>query len=358
MRGRRRRRSRRPTPCRCSERRAWSAGGRRSSCRPRCGQAARAPSRRGRSGRGRAVPRARRSACRAPARGPRGRGRGCDCRWYVVCLSRTSYVDDSSTLYEVSSEVSQTIWDRPEPGARRAAYTREQIALAAIAIADAEGFKAVSMRRVAAELGAGTMTLYHYVRNKGELIDLIDDAIMGELLIEDGEMPADWREALGEISRRTKAAFLRHPWTIEIPPGTEGGPNGVKHFDQTLAALAGTGLGPMERLELSALVDDYVFGFSLRHNRVVAMVEGGPAGLAERASDVVRGRWSELIRERIAALSADEYPHVHEMFTGRDPVDVITEMIEGAFSEDRFERGLELLLDGIERRIERDSGAA
>src|SRR6476620_10056298 len=60
----------------------------------------------------------------------------------------------------------QPIWARPEPGERRPAYTRERIAETAIAIADAEGFDAVSMRRIASELGAGTMTLYYYVRTK------------------------------------------------------------------------------------------------------------------------------------------------------------------------------------------------
>src|SRR5215207_5547112 len=66
------------------------------------------------------------------------------------------------------------IWARPEPGERRPAHTREKIAETAIAIADAEGFEAVSMRRIAAELGAGTMTLYHYVRTKDELVALMD----------------------------------------------------------------------------------------------------------------------------------------------------------------------------------------
>src|SRR6185436_15098966 len=97
-----------------------------------------------------------------------------------------------------------SIWERPEPGARRPRYTREQIARTALAIADAEGFEAVSMRRVASELGAGTMTLYHYVRNKDELIELMDDAMMSELIVPDDEMPSDWREALTAIARRSR----------------------------------------------------------------------------------------------------------------------------------------------------------
>jgi AcrR family transcriptional regulator len=238
-----------------------------------------------------------------------------------------------------------SIWRRPEPGARRAAYTREQIAKTAIAIADAEGFGAVSMRRVAAELGAGTMTLYHYVRSKDELIALIDDAIMGELLIPEDELPSDWREAMAEIARRTRDAFLRHPWSFDIPQGGEGGPNGTKHFEQSLAAVAGTGLDQPEQLEVVSLVDDYVFGFALRTNAIRATAGPDPAELADQ--------WAEAIADLIEALPADEFPHVTGFFAGRDPREVLTDLFESVLGEGRFERGLELLLDGIERRIER-----
>src|SRR5262245_12639315 len=88
-----------------------------------------------------------------------------------------------------SSTGRDSIWSRPEPRARRPAHTRDGIASAAIRIADAEGFEAVSMRRVAAELRAGTMTLYHYVRTKDELLALVDNAVMGELLVPPGELP-------------------------------------------------------------------------------------------------------------------------------------------------------------------------
>ena len=67
------------------------------------------------------------------------------------------------------------------------------------------------MRRLAAELGAGTMTLYHYVHSKDDLIALMEDAIMGELLVPDGQLPTDWRQALTAIAHRTRATFRRHP---------------------------------------------------------------------------------------------------------------------------------------------------
>jgi AcrR family transcriptional regulator len=243
-------------------------------------------------------------------------------------------------------EPEQSIFQRPEPGARRAAYSRDQIAAVAIEIADAEGFPAVSMRRVARELGAGTMTLYHYVRNKDELIALVDDAIMGELLIPEGELPDDWREALAAIARRTRDAFMRHPWVFEIPPLTEGGPNGTRHFEQTLAAAAGTGLELVDRIEVAALVDDYVFGFAVRRNQFLATS-------ANMDPKEMAAEFSEHARSELASLDPEGYPNVAAMFADRDPEEVLTELLERALGPERFEHGLELLLDGIERRIER-----
>src|SRR5271155_1852298 len=107
------------------------------------------------------------------------------------------------------------IWLRAEPGTRRPGHSRQQIAEVAVRIADDEGFDAVSMRRIAHELGAGTMTLYHYVLNKEELVMLMNDRVMGEILVPDDELPADWRAALTAIARRSRRAFERHRWMLD-----------------------------------------------------------------------------------------------------------------------------------------------
>jgi AcrR family transcriptional regulator len=179
--------------------------------------------------------------------------------------------------------VSPPIWARPEPGARRSRFSRDQIAAAALVIADAEGFEAVSIRRVAAALGAGTMSLYRYISAKSDLVALMDDAIMGEALIPDGQLPAGWREALAAIARSTRAALLAHPWAVPSRPGPGGpapapapgvgaraapgpglGPNGRRHREQSLTAVAAAPLDRAGQLDLLAIVDDYVYGHVLR----------------------------------------------------------------------------------------------
>src|SRR5271163_5006286 len=90
--------------------------------------------------------------------------------------------------------------------------SRQKIATVALAIADKEGFHAVSMRRVAQELRVGTMSLYYYVKTKDELIAAMDDALMGEALLP--SLPKDWRRAMMAIAKRTHAMFLRHPWAL------------------------------------------------------------------------------------------------------------------------------------------------
>jgi hypothetical protein len=186
------------------------------------------------------------------------------------------------------------------------------------------------------------MTLYHYVRNKDELIELIDDAIIGEVLVPDGEMPPDWREAMAEIARRTRATFRRHPWTIEIPPATEGGPNGIRHFEQSLEAVSGSGLSDRDAVDLIFIVDDYAFGAALRENMI-----------SDGSGEGVRSDWVEGHLARFSELDPGEYPRLHEFFSGSDPREVFERLLEPAVDDTRFERGLQILLDGIESRIER-----
>jgi AcrR family transcriptional regulator len=234
-----------------------------------------------------------------------------------------------------------SIFDRPEPGARKPRHTREQIASAALAIADREGFDAVSMRRVAQEVGAGTMTLYHYVRTKSDLIDLMDDAIMGEVLIPDGELPATWREAVRMIACSSHAAFQRHPWALRAMTDSNGGPNGMRHFEQSLAAVSSLEIGTRARLELMGIVDDYVFGYVFRTAEV---------------TDAFKTRATEELIEDLlphfqTQIHSGEYPHIEALFGDSDTRETWELIVEVMTAESRFEHGLDLLLDGIEAKL-------
>jgi AcrR family transcriptional regulator len=232
---------------------------------------------------------------------------------------------------------SQPIWTRPGPGARKPRFSREQIAAAALAIADAEGFDAVSIRRVAADLGAGTMSLYRYISAKADLVALMDDAIMGESLIPDHQLAVGWRQALAMIARATRATLLRHPWALQALQGggaaaQDGpGPNGIRHFEQSLAAVATAPLDATAKLDLIAIVDDYVFGHVLRASEQQARV--GTAGPIPAAA------LTEYIQGQLAT---GQFPHLSKL--ARDPA--APAIADPGRLGDRFERGLQALLDG------------
>jgi AcrR family transcriptional regulator len=259
--------------------------------------------------------------------------------------ARQAALDQREAGREPRQEHVDPIWSRPEPGARRAGYTREQLARTALAIADAEGFEAVSMRRVASELGAGTMTLYHYVRNKDELVELMGDEMMGELLVPDDEMPSDWREALTAIARRSRGAWERHPWAKDAPPGASIGPNAMHHFDQSLAAVANTGLDTAAQFAIIGLVDEWVLGYALRDTYLTEGADGRSALASE---------WTDALVAYIdAQLATGEFPHFQRVVGDEGTRAALENIMEMMQAEDRFERGLGILLDGIALDIER-----
>jgi AcrR family transcriptional regulator len=189
---------------------------------------------------------------------------------------------------------------------------REKIAATALTIADAEGFASVSMRRVAQELGVGTMSLYHYVKNKAKLIAAMDDALMADVVAP--SLPKQWRDALCTIAKRTRDVYLRHPWALAAMQSAPPGVNAMRHMEQCLQALSGTDMTIAEKLTLLAVIDDFVFGYVLRETA------GDPNVDAELAAK---------------ELASGEYPRLAEAF-GKGLVCALP---------NRFRLGLEALLD-------------
>jgi AcrR family transcriptional regulator len=238
------------------------------------------------------------------------------------------------------------IWARREPGSRRPRFTRDQIAAAALDIADREGFDAVTMRRVASELDAGTMTVYHYVRTKSDLVALMDDALMAEALVPPSELPDDWREALAAVARRTRAALMRHPWAVASLQDAQFGPNAMRHFEQSLAAVADAQLDTASKFAILGVIDDYVVGNVLH------------ASEARRRSDSVKTdpeAAGAMVEFGLAQLRTGEFPHTEALFGGAPPERVLDDppgpAMEDKSLDDQFEQGLQAVLDGVALRM-------
>jgi AcrR family transcriptional regulator len=225
------------------------------------------------------------------------------------------------------------VWMRSDRASRKPRFSRDDIAAAAIRIADDEGFEAVSMRRLASELDAGTMTLYHYVRTKDELLTLVVDAFLGEVALPHGQrLPREWRAAITLIARRTRDALRRHPWILDISDDPSIGPNAMRHFDQCLQALAALDVSFDDKLDLIMAVDEYVFGFCL-HER-------------NNTKDDVDA--DEMVGYITALLNEDRYPALSAMVDDIGLKRMWSQIHTHVRGGGRFDRNLGRLLTGFE----------
>jgi AcrR family transcriptional regulator len=222
----------------------------------------------------------------------------------------------------------------PRPGPR-SRLDVDRIVGAAVRLADAEGLSAVSMRRVAAELGVGAMTLYTHVPGKGELVDLMLDAVLGELY-PDEEVVASgaWRTRLKTLAGANWNLFLRHPWALHVATGRPPlGPGLMRKYELELRAVDGLGLSEVQMDLLVTLVNGFVRG------TVGGVQEKADA---ERVTGISEDQWWTATEPYVAQVfDAERYP------TAARVGPVAGEEL-GAYDPDRsFEFGLERLLDGI-----------
>jgi AcrR family transcriptional regulator len=231
------------------------------------------------------------------------------------------------------------VWTRATAPTRQPRLTRDDITACAIRIADAEGLDALSMRRIATDLDVGTMSLYHYVRTKDELLTLVVDAFMAEIVVPAGtRMPKDWRGAVMIIAKRTKAAIERHPWVLDITDDPPIGPNVMRHFDQTHQAVASFDGTIGDRIDLMLAVDEYVFGHCLHARNVLTDDDATGAQVMDYMSSLID-------RGELPSLAAAFHQH------GAAP---FWKLIHHHMSDPkRFERNLHRLLDGFEARVKR-----
>lgn len=219
--------------------------------------------------------------------------------------------------------------------------SRDEIVAAAIAVADAEGPAAISMRRIARELRAGAMSLYWHVASKEELIDLMLDTLEAD--IRAPEPTGDWRADLRAMAHRQRAGMLRHPWVVEFvasrPPS---GPNDARNLEVMLGMVGGLGLDPRTEADILMTVVTYVMGAVVREVQEMSSDRDRAEIEATMTPEEIE---AEHQRFRDFLTGADQYPNIQRMMAANvDPDAAETR-------DERFEFGLSCVLDGIAARL-------
>jgi AcrR family transcriptional regulator len=228
---------------------------------------------------------------------------------------------------EQTSRPLTSVWLRPArtPRARRGqAFTRDDLAATAVGLADRDGIDALSMRRVAAELGITAMSLYWYVDTKEQLIELMVDRVFAEQ-----EPPAgdDWRARLAAIGRATFARYRSHPWFVQAlgRPGSLPGPGQLRYWNTNVGALTDPALVPRlasgDVTVAVGTVNHFVSGFALSPLPGVLVPYGGHPEVERYLRDEVAGQGLDQLR----GMGGSGH----------------------RFTEDRFDRELDIILEGL-----------
>ena len=204
---------------------------------------------------------------------------------------------------------------------------------AAIAVADARGLAALTIRSLAQHLGVKPMSLYYYVANKGEILDAIVDVVFGE--IELPTMDGDWRAEVSLRATSARHVLRRHSWAIGLLESRSSpGPATLRHHDAMIGTLRRAGFSIALTAHAYALIDSYVYGFALQE-----------AALPFEGSDDV----ATAVEPMIEQFSAKEYPYLVELATEHV-------LRPGYDFGDEFDVGLTLILDGLGRWIDEPPG--
>ena len=221
---------------------------------------------------------------------------------------------------------------------RREPISRDAIVAAAIGLLDREGLAALSMRRLAEELGTGAASLYWHVGSKDGLLDLVLDEVIGEGKVPDPD-PDRWQEQLKQIARDQRAASHRHPWVVRVSVGRiPMGPNALRYSERILAILRAGGLPPHLAVQGYLLLIATINGFTIDETGVDdgADARDGSMSLDPDSLQEI----ADMASDYVASLPADRFPNMTALAG------------EFAFSDpgERFELLIDIFVDGLARR--------
>jgi len=221
---------------------------------------------------------------------------------------------------------------------RKEPISRDAIVAAAIQLLDREGLAALSMRRLAEELGTGAASLYWHVGSKDGLLDLVLDQVIGEQQVPDPDPPR-WRAQLKDVARAQRRVSLRHPYIVRISIGRiPMGPNALRYSERVLAILRAGGLPPRLAVQGYLLLIATVNGFTLDETGVDD--EPGTSETALSADPATLQQAADMARDYIASLPAELFPNM----TG------LADEFAFADPDERFELLIDIFVDGLARR--------
>ena len=202
--------------------------------------------------------------------------------------------------------------------------TPQRVIEGAVSLADRIGVDALTIRKIAEEIGVKPMTIYHHVPNKEAIIDGMVDAVFAEIDLPPND--ADWRDAMTQRCRSMRAVLADHPWASPLLENrTSPGPATLTHHDAVLGCLRRAGFSLQLTAHAYALIDAFLYGFALQE--ATLPVTGGDE-MAELAGSMVEQMPADVYPNLI------EFTHEHVMKPGYD-------------FGNSFEVGLGLILDGL-----------
>jgi AcrR family transcriptional regulator len=215
--------------------------------------------------------------------------------------------------------------DTKQGASPRPPLTRERALSRAVALADAEGIAALSMRKLARALGVEAMSLYHHVASKDEILDGMMDMVFAEI-----ELPSaatEWKAAMRQRAQSARAAMTRHPWAIGLMGSrSAAGPATLRHHDAVLGCCRAAGFTVQMAAHAFSLIDSYVYGFVLQE---VNLPFDDDSNL------------EEVVGEMMLPFSAADYPHLVEL--------TAEYILQPGYSYgNEFGYGLDVILDSLE----------
>ncbi|MFG1696615.1 TetR/AcrR family transcriptional regulator [Nonomuraea sp. NPDC049309] len=229
----------------------------------------------------------------------------------------------------MSSKPFSSVWLRePRKSAAAPGRTREEIVAAAVKLLDEEGLQGLSMRKLGARLGAGATSLYWYVANKDELLELAYDQVWGEVVVPDPD-EVGWRDAVSALAYGMRETILRHPWSADLIGRLPAlGPNSMRVGDRIRRIFKAAGFRGLDVDFCGNTLTAYVFGMTIPE---IAWLSSMGEEDIEQMRDAVR-------------MAASAHPEMLES------VDTLADGDPGTVRRMSFDFGLVSLLDGLERR--------